>query len=85
MIKSKFIKPKDKYPPDTFAHIPNIAMLNSIENQLYKIYAKDHAPKNYFSYQNENISKPNQNETGGLASIFQIRLNARLKLIVNVD
>ena len=51
LIKSKFIKPKDKYPPDTFAHIPNIAMLNSIENQLYKIYAKDNAPKNYFSYQ----------------------------------
>ena len=33
----------------------------------------------------ENISKPNQSETGGLASISQIRLNARLKLIVNVD
>ena len=54
LLRSKFIKPNDKYPQDTLhifaenapAHMHDITMLNSIENQLYKIDAKDHTPKN---------------------------------------
>ena len=43
-------------------------MLNSIENQLYEIDAKDHVPKNISSTKTESILKRNQSETGGLAS-----------------
>ena len=54
LLRSKFIKPNDKYPQDALhifaenapAHMHDITMLNSIENQLYKIDGKDHTPKN---------------------------------------
>ena len=60
-------------------------MLNLIENQLYKIDAKDHIPKNIRPNKNENIWKRNQNETGELASTSQIKLNATTMFTMNVD
>ena len=62
-----------------------ITMLNSIENQLYKIDLKDHIPKNISFTKIESILKSNQNETGGQASTPQIKLNARPMLTMNVD
>ena len=93
LLRSKFIKPNDKYPQDVLhifaenapAYMHNITMLNSIENQLYKIDAKDHIPKNISSTKIESILKRNQSETGGLASTLQIKLNARVMLTMNVD
>ena len=41
-------------------------MLNSIENQSFKIDAKDHTRKI------ENILKRNQSETDGLTSTFMV-------------
>ena len=67
------------------AHMHNITMLNSIENHLYKIDAKDHIPKNISSTKIESVLKGNQSETGGLASTLQIKLNARVMLTMNVD
>ena len=63
----------------------NITVLNSIENQLYKIDGKDHILKNISSTKIESILKRNQSETGGLASTLQIKLNARVVLTMNVD
>ena len=76
LLRSKFIKPNDKYPQDglhifaenSSTHMHNITMLNSIENQLYKIDAKDHIPKNISSTKIESILKRNQSDTGRLAS-----------------
>ena len=93
LLRSKFIKPNDKYPQDALhicaenapAYMHNITMLNSIENQLYKIDPKDHIPKNISSTKIESILKRNQSETGGLASTLQIKLNARVMLTMNVD
>ena len=93
VLRSKFIKPNDKYPQDALhilaenapAHMHNITVLNSIENQLYKIEAKDHIPKNISSTKIENILKHNQSEMGGLASMLQIKLNARVMLTMNID
>ena len=73
LVKSEFIKPNDKYPQDALhifaenahAHMHNITMLSSIENQLYKIDAKDHRPKNISSTKIESILKRNQSEAGG--------------------
>ena len=63
LLRSKFIKPNDKYPQDALhmfaenapAHI--YAYFNSIENQWYKIDAKDHIPKNISSTKIESILK----------------------------
>ena len=93
VLPSKFIKPNDKYPQDALhilaenapAHMHNITMLNSIENQLYKIDPKDHITKNISSTKIESILKRNQSETGGLASTLQIKLNARVMLTMNID
>ena len=93
VLRLKFIKPNDKYPQDALhilaenapAHMHNITMLNSIENQLYKIEVKDHIPKNISSTKIENILKCNQSEMGGLASTLQIKLNARVMLTMNID
>ena len=60
-------------------------MLNLIENQLYKIDAKDHIPKNIPPNKNENVWKRNQSETGELASTSQIKLNATTMFTMNVD
>ena len=63
----------------------NIIMFNSIENQLYKIDAKDHIPRNISCTKIESILKRNQSETGGLASTLKIKLNTRFMLTMNVD
>ena len=93
LLRLKFIKPNDKCPQDAIhifaenapAHMHNITVLNSIENQLYKIDGKDHILKNISSTKIESILKRNQSETGGLASTLQIKLNARVVLTMNVD
>ena len=54
LLKPNFIQSKNKYTQDAFyifaenapAHIDDINMLNSIENQLCKIHAKHYKPKN---------------------------------------
>ena len=93
LLRSKFIKPNDKYPQDALhifaenapAHMLNITMLSSIENQLHKIDVKDRIPKNISSTKIESILKRNQSETGRLASTLQIKLNVRVMLTMNVD
>ena len=86
LLRSKYIKPNDKHTQDALhifaknapAHMHNITMLNSIENQYYQIDAEDHIPKNISSTKIESILKCNQSETGELANTFQIKLNARV-------
>ena len=60
-------------------------MLNSIENQLYKIDAEDHIPRNISCTKIEGILKRNQSQTGGVASTFKTKLNTRFMLTMNVD
>lgn len=60
-------------------------MLNLIENQWYKIDAKDYIPKHISPNKTENIWKRNQSETGELASTSQIKLNATTMFTMNVD
>ena len=76
LLRSIFIKLNNNYDQDALhifsenasAHMHNITVLNSIENHLYKIDAKDHIPKNISSTKIESVLKGNQSETGGLAS-----------------
>ena len=63
----------------------NIIMLNSIENQLNKIDAEDHIPRNISCTKIEGILKRNQSQTGGVASTFKTKLNTRFMLTMNVD
>ena len=63
----------------------DIIMLNSIENQLYKIDAEDHIPRNISCTEIEGILKRNQSQTGGVASTFKTKLNTRFMLTMYVD
>ena len=80
LLRSKFIELNDKYSEDalrifaenTPAHM-HIAIPNSIENQLHKMDAKDHIPKNISSSKIGSILKCNQSEAGGLESTLQTK------------
>ena len=60
-------------------------MLNSNENALRLISAIDQLPKNVSKDVIEKALDRNQSETGGLARMLQIKVNARVMLTVNID
>ena len=60
-------------------------MLESIHNTIYYIKAIDNLPKNVSIQKINKVLNRNQNETGGLAGILKIKMNARVMLIVNID
>ena len=60
-------------------------MLESIDNQVYYIKAIDDLPKNVSIQKINEVLNRNQSETGGLAGILKIKINARVILTVNID
>ena len=94
LLKSKFITENNvDYPVDAlhiFAeNLPcqkhNSNMLNLNENILHSIHAIDEIPKNISKDAINKAILRNQSQTGGLAQILQIKVNARVMLTVNVD
>ena len=94
ILKSRFILLCDNTYPTDALHIfaenkpcqeHNNDMLNSNENTLCLIPAIDQLPKNVSRDVVEKVLDRKQSETGGLARMFQIKVNARVMLTVNID
>ena len=94
MIQSRIIQPEDaNYPKDALhsyaenasANSYNQAILESIDNRIYYIKAIDNLPKNVSIQKINDVLNRNQSETGGLAGILKIIINARVMLTVNID
>ena len=60
-------------------------MLQSSDSQLFSISAVDKLPKNVSQLKIRETLNRNQSETGGLAGVLDIKLNARVMLTVNID
>ena len=95
LLKSRFItKDADNYPSDAL-HIfaenkpcqeHNLHMLNeNTGNSLHSIAAIDQLPKNVSKDILEKTFNRNQSETGRLAKMLEIKINARVMLTVNID
>ena len=94
VLKSRFILPSDSSYPTDALHIfaenkpcqeHNNNMLTSNNNVLQSIPAIDLLPKNVSKQVIEKVLDRNQSETGGLARMLQIKVNARIMLTVNID
>ena len=94
ILKSRFINQNDpNYPIDAIhifaenkpANRHNENMLNTNENVLYTIPAVDGIPKNVSQAQINRALNKNQSETGGLAAILMLKVNARVMLTSNID
>ena len=53
--------------------------------QYFIIKAIDNLPKNASIQKINQVLNRNQSETGGLAGILKIKINARVMLVVNID
>ena len=95
VLKSRFMLPSDSSYPTDALHIfaenkpcqeHNNNMLTSNNNVLQSIPAIDLLPKNVSKQVIEKVLNCNQSETGGLARMLQIKVNARIMLLtVNID
>ena len=88
------ILPSDSSYPTDALHIfaenkpcqeHNNSMLTSNDNALRLIPAIDLLPKKVSKEVIEKVLNRNQSETGGLARMLQIKVNARIMLTVNID
>ena len=93
MIHSRIIQPEDANNPKDALHIYaenanansyNQAMLESIDIPIYYIKAIDNLPKNVSIQKINEVLNRNQSETGVLAGILKIKINARVMLTVNI-
>ena len=94
ILRSRFLSQNDDSYPTDALHIfaenkpcqeRNRTMLNSNGNFLCTIPAIDVLPKNVSRDVIEKVLNRNQSETGGLARILEIKINARVMLTVNID
>ena len=94
LLKSRFIMETDvNYPIDAlhiFAeNLPcrahNSKMLDANENELCSVCAIDDLPKNIGKAVVNKVLLRNQSQTGGLAQLLQIKVNARVMITVNID
>lgn len=94
MLKSKFIDRADPTYPTNALHIfaenmpakeHNDIMLRTIDGNLYIISAIDNLPKNVSKSDIDKALNRNQSETGGLAGLLNIKVNARVMLTTNID
>ena len=60
-------------------------MLYSIDGNIFTIPTKDQFPKSIPSQKIIEVFNCSQSETGGLAGVLDIKLNARVMLTVNTD
>ena len=94
ILRSRFLSQNDDSYPTDALHIfaenkpcqeHNRTMLNSNGNFVCTIPAIDVLPKNVSRDVIEKVLNRNQSETGGLARILEIKINARVMLTVNID
>ena len=94
LLKSKFVKPEDGNYPHQAIHIwaenspvnqHNAFMLSNVTNPLFVINAIDILPKNVQPSVINKVLNRNQMETGGLARILELKVNARVMLTSNID
>ena len=94
LLKSKFItREHDNYPHHAI-HIwaenkpvndHNSHMLSSLEESLFIINSVDVMPKNVPASMLNKVLNRSQMDTGGLAKILQVKINARVMLTSNID
>ena len=94
LSESRVIKPQSSSYPQNTLHIfveiasakrHNLEMLYSIEGNIFTIPAKDQFPKSIPRQKIIEVLNPSQSETGGLAGVLDIKLNARVMSTVNID
>ena len=94
LIKSRFIEQSNpNYPHGALhifaenapAHAHNKQMLDRLTSHCVQIEAIDELPKDVSSARIDARRNAKQSETGGLARILEIKLNARVMLTANID
>ena len=88
LLKLKFVRPKNSlhmFAENVPANTHNMTMLNSIDSELYKIWAVDNIPKNVVSSKIDQALDRGQSETGRLAYVLELKVVAKLMVTVNTD
>ena len=94
VFKLHFIDKKDRCYPGNILHIfaengpvkrHNDNQLRHIPGQLIIITAKDEVPKNFKISDIREAQNRKQSETGGLASLLELKVNARAMLTTNIN
>lgn len=93
-LKSRFISQDDPSYPHKALHIfaennpvqaHNMKMLNTISSSLVTIPAIDDIPKNCKVADIEEAQNRRQSETGGLALLLHVKVEARVMITTNID
>ena len=94
LLKSKFVMKEDQNYPHQAIHIwaenapvnqHNSVMLSNVNNQLFCLNAIDILPKNVpMSVITKTLNR-SQMETGGLARLLELKVDARVMLTSNID
>ena len=94
LFKSKFVMKEDQNYPHQAIHIwaenapvnqHNAVMLSNVNNQLFCLNAIDILPKNVpMSVITKTLNR-SQMETGGLARLLELKVDARVMLTSNID
>ena len=93
-LKYKFVKLEDENYPHHAIHIwaenspvnkHNALMLSNVAHHLFIINAIDILPKNVQPSVINKVLNRNQMETGGLARILELKINAMVMLTSNID
>ena len=94
LIKSRFISTDDLNYPWNALHLfaennavlkHNLYMLNTLPSENVKIIALDNIPTTFTRNEIERVKKLKQSETGGLAAELDLKIDARVMLISNID
>ena len=94
VIKLRFIDKNDPCYPGNILHIfaenapikrHNDNQLKHIPGQLITIPAKDEVPKNSKTSDIREAQNRKQSETGGLASLLELKANVRVMLTTNIN
>ena len=94
VIKLRFIDKNDPCYPGNILHIfaenapikrHNDNQLKHIPEQLIIIPAKDEVPKNSKTSDIREAQNRKQSETGGLASLLELKANVRVMLTTNIN
>ena len=94
VLRSRFINKHDPLYPIEALHIfaenspakvHNETMLNSLPTALVSIHAEDDIPKNCRNADIIEAQNRRQSETGGLALLLELKVNARVMITSNID
>ena len=74
------------YAENAFVNVHNQKMLEALNNEMFVVPAIDILPINIVASQRiKEALDRNQTDSGGLASVIEIKVNSRVMLTVNVD